>query len=370
MAVKAFLSFLSAASVLLIIGGLAFVTANSARGRSTRPGIVIAIAGVVAALIVIPLNAGLVLIEPNERGVVFRQIGGGDEGALQEPLTPGLSWVIPFVDQVIPYDVGQQSVTMEGAEGTEAQGRSAVQAISSDGQVVFADITVVFRINPLEVNPIHRNWRNTYIDGFIVPVTRSEVRNAINNFGAEEIYSGGRAALEIQLREDLASAFDNQGFLLTDIRIRNIEFSDEFANAIEQKQIAEQEAQRAVFLVQQAEQEAEQARTQAQGEADAEVIRAQGDADSIVIRGEAEAEALALINEILAQNPNLIQYQYINELGDQVQLIIIPSNSPFLFDLEELAGGTITDEDTAVTTPAAPTPAPTEAPSEGEGDTP
>jgi regulator of protease activity HflC (stomatin/prohibitin superfamily) len=365
MAVKAFLSFLSAASVLVVVGGLAFVTANSARGRSTRPGIVIAVAGLITALVVIPLNAGLVLVEPNERGVVFRQVGSAGD-ALQDPITPGLSWVIPFVDQVIPYDVGQQPVTMEGGDATEEGGRNAVQAISSDGQVVFADVTVVFRINPLEVNSIHREWRNTYIDGFIVPVTRSEVRNAINNFGAEEIYSGGRAALEIQLREDLASAFEQQGFLLTDIRIRNIEFSDEFANAIEQKQIAEQEAQRAVFLVQQAEQEAEQARTQAQGEADATVIRAQGDADSIVIRGEAEAEALALINEILAENPNLIQYQYINELGDQVQLVIIPSNSPFLFDLEELAGEPLTPEESAVVTPE-PTPQPTPTPSDEEG---
>ena len=49
-----------------------------------------------------------------------------------------------------------------------------------------------------------------------------------------------------------------------------------------------------------------------------------------------EKEGLALINQVLAENPNLIQWQYINQLGDQVELVIIPSNTPFLFDLEQL----------------------------------
>ena len=141
---------------------------------------------------------------------------------------------------------------------------------------------------------------------------------------------------------------------MNDVLIRNISFSAEFTDAIERKQIAEQDAQQAVFRVQQAEQEAEQARVEAQGQADAAVIAAEGDAKSIVIRAEAESEALALINEILSENPNLIQWQYINQLGDQVELVIIPSNTPFLFDLQELLAETGAD----VSVEPVPTPRP------------
>jgi hypothetical protein len=41
-------------------------------------------------------------------------------------------------------------------------------------------------------------------------------------------------------------------------------------------------------------------------------------------------------NREISQKPNLIQWQYVSELGDNVQLIILPSNSPFLFDLQQL----------------------------------
>jgi regulator of protease activity HflC (stomatin/prohibitin superfamily) len=341
MAIKAVIGFLIGLCALGVVAGAVLAGLNATRGRKARPGIVLAVAAFVGVLIMAPLNAGLVLIQPNEIGVVFRQTASGDR-ALLEPLQSGLKWVVPFVDQVIVYDAGQQSVTMAGGatedytqQGMEGQ-YSAVRAISKDGQIIFLDVTVIFRIDPTKINAIHRSWRDTYAEGFIVPQTRSEVRNAVSSYGAEEIYSGQRAALETEVAESLRAAIATEGFLLTDFLVRDISFSQQFAEAIEQKQIAEQQAQQAERRVEQARQEAEQARVEAQGRADAAVIAAEGEAESITIRAQAEAEALRLINEQLSQNPLLIQWRYIDELGEDVRLIIIPSNSPFLFDLQAL----------------------------------
>jgi regulator of protease activity HflC (stomatin/prohibitin superfamily) len=337
MGITAALTFLTSLFVLALLGGIGLIGVNAARGRPTRIGVVVAVVGLIGVLILVPLNSGLVLVQPNETGVVFRQTARGD-AALREPLQSGLQWVVPFVDQVIIYNVGQQSVDMAGtAESVQVgQVRPAVRAISNDGQVIVLDVTVIFRLDGTKVNQIHRNWRETYVDGFIVPQTRSEVRNAVSEYGAEEIYSGGRAALETQITDALRVELAREGFLLTDVLIRDISFSEQFTEAIEQKQIAEQQAQQAAFRVQQAEQEAQQARVEAQGLADAAVIAAEGNAQATVLQAQAESEALRLINEILAQNPNLIQYQYINQLGDNVRLIIVPSNSPFLFNLQDL----------------------------------
>ncbi len=49
---------------------------------------------------------------------------------------------------------------------------------------------------------------------------------------------------------------------------------------------------------------------------------------------------MALINEQLKQNPALLQWRYIENLSDNVQLILIPSNSPYLFDLQSLMDAT------------------------------
>ena len=358
MAVKAVLGILTTLFVIGFIGGGAvLIVWNTSRGRKAQPGIAMVLIGIVAVAILGTLNAGLVLVQPNEVGVVFRQTASGDQ-ALREPLQPGLSWVIPFIDQVIIYDVAQQTVSMSGTSEGETGGRNAVRAITRDGQVIFVDVTVIFRIDRTKINDVHRNWRGEYLDGFVIPQTRSQVRNVMTSYSAEEIYGGERARLEAQVAEALAPKFEEQGFLLTDLLIRDISFSQEFMDAIERRQIAEQEALRAAFRVQQAEQEAEQARVEAQGRADSAVIAAEGEAESIRIRAAAEAEALALINEVLSQNPNLIQWRYINELGDQVRLIIIPSNSPFLFDLQQLM-----EEAGAQPTTA---PLPTPAPQEGE----
>lgn len=357
MAVKALLGLLVAIFGLGGIGGgIVLIATNIARGRKARPGVILLVVGLIGIMILAPLNAGLVLIQPNEIGVVFRQTGSGD-AALLPPIQPGLSWVVPFVDQVIIYDVGQQSVTMATTTESNQAGHAAVSAVTKDGQAISVDVTVIYRIDKSQVNDIHRNWQNTYQDGFIVAQTRSEVRNATSLYSAEEIYSGGRAALEAEIVGNLATAFTTQGFLLTDVLVRDISFSPEFTDAIEKKQIAQQEAEQAKFRVLQAKEEAEQARVVAQGQADSAVIAAEGEAQSITIKAQAESEALKLINQVLAQNPNLLQWQYINQLSDQVKLIIIPSNSPFLFNLQDLLAQA--GVETPPTQPL-PTPAPSQ----------
>jgi regulator of protease activity HflC (stomatin/prohibitin superfamily) len=92
----------------------------------------------------------------------------------------------------------------------------------------------------------------------------------------------------------------------------------------------------------------------AEGERDADIARAEGEAQAILLRAEAEAEALRLINEQISQNPNLIQWRYIEQLGDDINLIILPSNSPFLFDLEALTA------QSGVSLPQTTVPVPTE----------
>jgi prohibitin 2 len=114
-------------------------------------------------------------------------------------------------------------------------------------------------------------------------------------------------------------------------------------DSIERKQVAQQEAMEAEFRVKEKQQEAEQLKAVAEGDKQAAITRAQG-----------EAEALRLINEQLADNPMLLQWRYIENLSDNVQIVLLPSNSPFLFDIQSLvdqAGGQIivpsteTDED-------------------------
>jgi regulator of protease activity HflC (stomatin/prohibitin superfamily) len=127
--------------------------------------------------------------------------------------------------------------------------------------------------------------------------------------------------------------------------------SPEYAASVEQKQIAEQLAQQAVFVVQQRKQEAEQARQVAQGVADASVIRAQGDAEARLIQADAESKALLLLAAALEENPDLLTYQYILKLSPGIEVMLVPNDTPYLLPLPSLQTGS-----TATIPELAPTP--------------
>ena len=158
------------------------------------------------------------------------------------------------------------------------------------------------------------------------------------------------------MAEELSSQLEEGGLILQTFVLRNIAFSDEYAASVEQKQIAEQQAQQAAFVVQQREQEAEQARKVAEGKADAVVIEAQGQADARLIQAEAEAKALQLIADALRDNPDLLTFEYIQKLAPGIQVMLVPSEAPYLLPLPEL------EQDTVVVPTVEPSP--TETPTE------
>jgi regulator of protease activity HflC (stomatin/prohibitin superfamily) len=123
---------------------------------------------------------------------------------------------------------------------------------------------------------------------------------------------------------------------MQDFILRNIAFTPEYAASIEQKQIAEQNALRAQFLVQQEQQEAERIRTRAQGTRDANITEAEGEARATVLRAEAEAEALRLVSQALQENPDLITFRYVEKIAPTIRTVLLPSNAPFLLDFNSL----------------------------------
>jgi regulator of protease activity HflC (stomatin/prohibitin superfamily) len=183
---------------------------------------------------------------------------------------------------------------------------------------------------------MHIKWQGAYIDNLIRPQSRGVIRDGVSQFGIEEVYSTQRFALSEQIRISMAEALDEGGLILTDFVLRNIAFSDEYAASVEQKQIAEQLAQQAFFVVEQRSQEAEQARQVATGKADAAVIEAQGRADARVIEAQAEKQALELIAAALKDNPDLLTFEYIQKLAPGIRVMLVPSGSPYLLPLPDL----------------------------------
>lgn len=359
----------------LFIGGIALAINNATNRRSARPGVLLSIVGVVIAVVFFIFSSGIVQVESNEVAVVFQPLGGDpSNGRLSnEPLGPGLHIVIPYLNVPTVYSTRLQTYTMSGVSAEGAlSGDDAIKARTKDGQQVDLDVSVLYGVSPQNVNTLHRKWQGRFQDEFVRPTSREAVREVVSGYGVEEIYGEKRGELKNKLIDSLKSKFESNGLTLNDVLVRNITFSPEYIKAIEQKQVAVQDAERA-------KQEADRLRTQAQGQADAAVLAAKGESDSLAarvkgeaeairLRAQAEADALGYINAQLQSNPLLLQYTYVQKLSDKVSLMLIPSNSPFLFDFQSMLnaaragsapGAATATPQAPATTPAAPAATPT-----------
>lgn len=314
----------------------------------------------VLAIVLTTVSAGLVFVQPEERGVVISALA--PQGYREEPLQPGLRWIIPYFEKVVRYPISRQSYTMSVAplEGM-VQGDDSVAARTLDGQEIFLDASIIYAIDPAEVVDVHIVWQNRYTDELVRPLARGVIRDAVSQYGVQQVYSTQRIAMTEAITQQLRKKLADNGLVLTDFILRNITFSPEYAASVEQKQIAEQLAQQAKFVVEQRKQEAEQARQLAQGQSDAVVIRAEGDAEARLIAAGAEAQALNKIAEALAERPELLTYQYITKLAPGVQVMLVPNNTPYLLPLPTLEPAVNPASPSALPTPL-PTAEPTTTP--------
>jgi len=314
---------------------IALAVFRASRGAALRGAATIVITVILAALVLTSVSAGLVFIQPEERGIVISAIEPG--GYRQLALNPGLHWIVPFAESVTTYPISRQTYTMSIAptEGT-VQGDDSVEARTADGQKVLIDASVIFAIDPDQIIAVHIAWQHRYSVDLVRPLARGIIRDEAARYGVEEIVSSQRIAYIDGIRQRLGERMADNGLVLEEFVLRNIAFSPEYAASVEQKQIAEQRAQEAALTVEQRRQEAEQARQVAQGQADAQVIAAQGRAESRLIEAEAEALALELIAEALRQNPDIITYEYVRRLAPGIQVMLVPNDNPFLLPLPSL----------------------------------
>jgi len=319
----------------LVIGLAVF---RASRNQPFKAAGVLVAAGVITALVLTAVSAGLVFIQPEERGVVISAVA--PEGYRLQALQPGLHWIIPFAENVIRYPISRQTYTMSIApsEGQVA-GDDSVDTRTSDGQQVKIDASVIYSIKPTEVVTVHIAWQDRYSADLVRPLTRGIIRDGAAQYTAEQIVTGKRADMINGITDTLRAKLETNGLVLDEFILRNITFSPEFAASIEQKQIAEQQAKQSAFVVEQKRQEAEQARQTAQGAADARVIASKGDAEARLINATAEAKALELIAAALRGNPDLITYQYVQKLAPGIQVMLVPNNNPFLLPLPTLTPG-------------------------------
>ena len=252
------------------------------------------ILSVVIVFFMILLGCSLYKISPGYRGV---KVSFGR--VIPTSYVNGIGFKLPIFETMIPIEVRTKKMTAKTSTYT------------SDVQTAELEYTFTYDLNPNNVHSLYEQKGLDYESKIIVPILSDVMKDVVGKWQAQDLVSN-RDKARLDIVKSLNERLDKRYFQNFTFQFINIDYSDKFEGAIEDKVIAEQKAQEAVNNTRRVTEEANQK----------------------VISAKAEAEAMEIKAEALAKNKGLTEYEAVQKwdghlpqymLGNSVPLINLPT---------------------------------------------
>ncbi len=242
---------------------------------------------VCGALLLVLLTSGCVVIEDGEVGV------SKSFGVIRdEPVGQGIVIQVPVIRTVETWNVKLQTKT------------ETAQVPSSEGLIVGLDTSLQFRVLPDKAPTIRKTIGWDYMNGMVLPVFRSSLRDVVAGFPVKRVYSAeGRKEISDRILKVLREKLEPRGFVIVDVLLRDVKLPARFKESIEAKLTAEQRVQQKQFELEQAVKDAE-----------IEVARARG-----------AAEAQKIVRSTLSDS--YLQYLWIKTLNENPNVIYVATEA-------------------------------------------
>jgi prohibitin 1 len=258
-----------------------------------------------AGLSLIPMNC-LYNVDGGERAVMFNVLSGISNTTRGE----GTHFKMPYLMRPFIYDIKTRPKLIQTTTPTK------------DLQNVTIHCRLLFKPEIENLPIIHQRLGPDYDEKVLISIGNEVLKMIIAQYNAEQLLTQ-RERVSREIREQIVERSKNFHILMDDVSLTHLVYGKEFAKAIEEKQVAEQEAERAKFVVQKAEQERQ----------------------ATVIRSEGEAQAAELISVALQQHgTGLIEVRRIDAakeiaetLGKSGNVMYLPGSQQMLLNMG--AGG-------------------------------
>ncbi len=239
---------------------------------------------------------------------------------------PGIHMKVPFIQNTVNYSTRQVTYeTSDTPETSMANYRDySVDTTSLDGQQIQVKYTIRFAIDSKKAEWILNNLgtMDQLVEKVVKTEARSLTRNIPKRYSAAQLYSAGIFDVMTEIGDSLRPVFEKNGIIMDEFLLRKIDFTEQYFNVLEEKQIAEERIVVERNILEQEKIKKEQT----------------------IIQAEAEARQIEIKGEALKLYPQIIQLEFIQKLSPNITWGILPETGiiPFL-DLSNMVedlGGT------------------------------